>query len=125
MSKITGNSTATATWRGIRNGRRHKLITRELERRIPSLGATDEVADIDDVLVPVKLFNPYTGWTWYIAELDPETGICFGIVEGLETEVGYFELVELAELTWGIVPAVERDLYWTPRTIGEIGKPNS
>ena len=35
--------------------------------------------------------------------------------------MGYFDLTELSEVTvFGGVPAVERDLYWEPRTIGEI-----
>ena len=38
-------------------------------------------------------------------------------------ELGYFDLTELAETTvLGCVPAVERDLYWEPKTIGEIRK---
>ena len=31
--------------------------------------------------------------------MDRETGQCFGLVEGLETELGYFDLTELAETT--------------------------
>ena len=43
------------------------------------------------------------------------------LVEGFEAEIGYFDLTELAEATvFGSVPAVERDLYWKPMTIGEI-----
>ena len=83
------------------------------------------ITDIDDMLVLVKLFSPYSFWTWYITELDPETGTCFGLVEGFETEVGYFELAELAESTFGDLPAVERDLNWGPKTIGEIMRANS
>ena len=50
-----------------------------------------------------------------------ETGTCFGLVEGFETELGYFDLTELAEVTvFGGVPAVELDLYWEPQTLGEI-----
>ena len=42
-------------------------------------------------------------------------------MEGFETELGYFDLTELAETTvQGGVPAVERDLYWEPKTLGEI-----
>ena len=42
-------------------------------------------------------------------------------MDGFEKEIGYFDLTELAETTvFGGVPAVERDLYWEPRTIGEI-----
>ncbi len=53
--------------------------------------------------------------------MDPATGQCFGLVEGFEKEIGYFDLTELAETTvFGGVPAVERDLYWEPRTLEEI-----
>ena len=53
--------------------------------------------------------------------MDAETGQCFGLVEGLERELGYFDLTELAETTvLGGVPAVERDLYWQAKTLGEI-----
>ena len=63
----------------------------------------------------------HTGWRWYVTGWDPETGICFGLVEGFETELGYFHLSELAKSTvLGNVPAVERDPYWEPKTIGEI-----
>ena len=63
----------------------------------------------------------HNGWRWYITEWEAETGTCFGLVEGFETELGYFDLTELAEVTvFGGVPAVERDLYWEPQTLGEI-----
>ena len=53
--------------------------------------------------------------------MDPQTGQCFGLVEIFEKEIGYFDLTELAETTvFGGVPAVERDLYWEPQTLGEI-----
>ena len=43
------------------------------------------------------------------------------MVEGMETELGYFDLTELSEVTvFGGIPAIERDLYWQPRTLGEI-----
>jgi len=73
------------------------------------------------VLAHAKLFSPYSNWTWYVTEMDPATGTCFGLVDGLEREIGYFDLTELAETTvFGGVPAVERDLYWELRTLGEI-----
>ena len=37
------------------------------------------------------------------------------LVEGFETELGYFDLTDLSEVTvFGGVHAVERDLYWKP-----------
>ena len=115
--------TATTTmWQDQHSGRRgHQLMTEKLADTIPALGANSNVADCDDIIAPAKLFSPYSNWTWYITELDHETGQCFGLVEGFERELGYFDLTELAETTvFGGVPAVERDLYWQPKTLGEI-----
>ena len=120
MPNAIGN--ATTMWHDKHNGLRgHMLMTEELGDTIPALYANEHVKDYDDVLAPAKLFSPYSGWTWYVTEWDPKTGDCFGLVEGFETEIEYFDLTELAEATvFGGVPAVERDLYWQPKTIGEI-----
>ena len=120
MSNTTGIT--TTIWQDAYSGvRGHALMTKELGDAIPALYANEHVSDFDDVLAPAKLFSPYTGWRWFITEWNPETGTCFGLVEGFEMEIGYFDLTELAEATvLGSVPAVERDLYWQPKTIGEI-----
>ena len=122
MPDATG--TTAAIWRDKHSGLRgHELMTKEVGDTIPPLYANENAAEYDDVLAPAKLFSPYTGWRWYITEYDPETGTCFGLVEGFEVELGYFSLDDLAEVTvFGGVPAVERDLYWQPKTIGEIRK---
>ncbi len=100
---------------------RHKLMTKELGDTIPPLYANDGADDPDAVVARAKLFSPYNGWYWYITEWDPETGLRFGLVEGFETELGYFDLTELSEVTvFGSVPAAERDLYWEPQTLGGI-----
>ena len=113
---------APAMWQDNHSGDRgHRLMTRKLADAIPALYANENAADYDTVLAPAKLFSPYGSWTWYITELDPETGLCFGLIDGFEKELGYFDLTELAETTiFGGVPAVERDLYWQPKTLGEI-----
>ena len=109
-------------WQDPNSGLRgHELMTKELGDTIPALYANENAVDYDAVLAPAKFFSPYTGWRWYVTEWDPTSGLCFGLVEGFETELGYFELTELAEVTvLGGVPAVERDLYWEAKTIGEI-----
>ena len=114
--------TAATTWEDEHSGKRgHQLMPQKLADTIPALGANENARDYDEVLAPAKLFSPYNGWTWHITEMDPVTGQCFGLVEGFEKEIGYFDLTELAETTvFGGVPAVERDLYWEPRTLGEI-----
>ena len=115
-------TTTAKTWQDNHSGlRRHQLMTKELADTIPPLYANDGADAPDAVVVRVKLFSPYNGWRWYITEREPETGTCFGLVEGFEVELGYFDLTELAEVTvFGSVPAVERDLYWEPQTLGEI-----
>ena len=116
------NGTTTTMWQDNHSGlRRHKLMTKELGEKIPGLYANDGAEDPDAVLAHVKLFTPFSNWTWYVTEWDAETGECFGLVQGFEEELGYFSLDELAEVTvLGGVPAVERDLFWKPKTLGEI-----
>ena len=56
-----------------------------------------------------------------LREMDSATETCFGLVVGLEKVLGNFDLAELAGTTvFGGVPVVERDLYWEPKTPGEI-----
>ena len=122
MPETTGTTKAAAMWRDKHSSvRGHELMTKELGDTIPALYANEHVRNYDDVLAAARLFSPYSNWTWYITEWQAETGTCFGLVEGFETEIGYFDLTELSEATvFGGVPAVERDLYWQPKTIGEI-----
>ena len=119
MSETTGTTTV---WEDKHSGvRGHALMTKEVGDTIPAIYAHKNVESYDDVLAPAKLFSPYGNWTWFITEMDPETGTCFGLVQGFEEELGYFDLTELSDATvFGGVPAVERDLYWQPKTIGAI-----
>jgi len=122
MTQEEGNAEHHGVWQDqFSNKRGHHLMIKKLGDTIPPLYATEETTDPDAVIARVKLFSPYSGWTWYITEWDPRTGRCFGLVEGMETEPGYFDLTELSKVTvFGGVPAVERDLYWEPRTLGEV-----
>ena len=127
MPETTGTTTATTMWQDKHSGvRGHALMTKEVGDTIPAIYANKKVENYDDVLAVAKLFSPYSNWTWYVTEMDPETGSCFGLVEGFESELGYFDLTELAEAAvFGGVPAVERDLYWKPKTLGEIRRGSS
>ena len=74
--------TAATMWQDEHSGKRgHQLMTQKLADTIPALYANENARDYDEVLAPAKLFSPYNGWTWYITEMDPETGQCFGLVE--------------------------------------------
>ncbi len=127
MSDKNGITTTTTMWQDKHSDlRRHKLMTKELGEKIPALYANENVKDYDSVVAHVKLFSPYANWTWYITEWNAETGECFGLVQGFEEELGYFDLTEMAEAkVLGGVPAIERDLYWEPKTTGEIRRESS
>ena len=89
MTYKNGTTTTTTMWQDNHSGLcRHKLMTRELADTIPPLYANDGADDFDAVIVRVKLFSPYTGWRWYVTEWEAETRLCFGLVEGFETELG-------------------------------------
>jgi len=89
-----------------------KLLTKANLKALPPLYSQDGKGE--DALAQVKFFTPWSNWTWYASEYDPATRTFFGVVEGPERELGYFQLDELASVTgpWGL--AVERDLHFKP-----------
>jgi hypothetical protein len=94
-----------------------KLITKEVLRRLPSLGSQEEKG-LDAVAV-VKFFTPDAGWTWWASEFDGED-LFFGLVHGAEKELGYFRLSELTQIRGVLGLPVERDRYFQPKTLGEL-----
>ena len=94
----------------------YTYILKSLAAKLPKLG---ETADQSDPTAWIKLFTPDGGWTWYIVEYDPEDEICFGLVHGLETELGSFSLAELREIRGALGLPVERDIHFTPRPISK------
>lgn len=96
--------------------RGHKLLTAKDLKALPPLYSQEDVAD---PIVPVKLFHPLSSWTWYLLELDPDSGIAFAYVDGHEAELGYVDLTELSEVVVRSLP-VERDCYWTPVPLSEV-----
>lgn len=99
--------------------RGHRLLSKALRKQLPALYATEELGD--EALVQVKFFSPYTNWTWYATEFDGKDTF-FGLVIGHYPELGYFSLSELAGTTKFGVPAIERDLHFTPTPLKDIKK---
>ena len=93
-----------------------KLLTEEIRRRLPALYATQ---NDDDPIVQVKFFTPWTGWTWLATEFDGEDTF-FGLVEGFETEWGYFSLNEIESARGPGGLQIERDLYFEPTPVSEL-----
>jgi hypothetical protein len=103
-----------------------KLVTKKIEECIPPLYANEQIK-IQDQKVYVKFFTPWTNWTWWATEGEKtEDGDWrfFGVVEGQETETGYFMLSELAEVTGPYGLKIERDIHIKPggKKIGEVVK---
>ena len=117
-----------------------KLITQEVRRKLPPLRAQEHSGR--DAVAYVKFFTPDSSWTWYALEgsaMVPAEGgevtevplsesqpakeqdvLFFGLVDGLEKELGYFRLSELREARGPMGLPIERDRGWGPKTLNEI-----
>ena len=93
-----------------------KLMTKELRRRIPPLYSAEKQTD---PMVHAKFFTPDSSWTWYVLEFDG-LDTFFGLVYGLEVELGYFSLGEISTVAGPLGLKVERDLYFEPRPLSQV-----
>ena len=96
-----------------------KLMTEEIKKKIPAIGSQEKV---ENPLVQVKFFCPWSKWTWYATEFDPTDGTFFGYVEGFENELGYFTLGELEGIKGPAGLKIERDLFFEPIPLKSIMK---
>ena len=74
------------------------LMTDEMLERVPELYAQEDVSLADKQVHAAYIIPFRSNWTWYMTEYDRESGDAFGLVLGIETEWGYFNLEELKEL---------------------------
>ena len=96
-----------------------KLLTKELEQNFPALYSTEEKKP-EEVKVIAKFFCPWSSWTWYATEYDPQTQIFFGFVRGHFDELGPFSLDELESIKGPLGWTIERDLYLGEQTLAEV-----
>ncbi len=115
------------------------LLTKELKRKIPALYSQE--GEESDPMVVCKFFHPMSSWTWYVIEagatiateegryvplketvekgLEIQDVLFFGLVDGLEEELGYFTLNELKSVKiMGL--GIERDRWFKPTRLSEI-----
>ena len=92
-----------------------KLLTDEIAVRLPPLSSQGGLGY--DAVAFVKYFTPDSSWTWYATEYDPEEQMFFGLVLGMEQELGYFSLTELEAVRGLLGLPVERDQYFVPRPL--------
>jgi hypothetical protein len=91
------------------------LLPESIRQTIPALYSQEAV---EDPIARVKFFHPLSSFRWYVTEFDGED-LLFGLVQGLEEELGYFSLSELESVRVLGLP-VERDLYFTPKPLSEL-----
>jgi len=79
-------------------GRSHmQLLPQGIANTIPPLYTTEKTP-VERKVLYAKFFDPFTQWTWFACEYDPEKRLFFGYVIGQEKEFGYFSLDELESL---------------------------
>ena len=101
-----------------------KLLTKEIRNKIPKLYSQEK---IKDPIVHVKFFTPWSDWTWYATEGEPDIYEgkevdfrFFGFVEGDFPEWGYFCLNELASVKNQFGLKIERDKWFEPQLFSNI-----
>lgn len=83
---------------------------------LPRLGTQEHAGD---PIVHVKLFTPYSSWTWLLLEHDPQDGTAFAYAYDATypqgAELGYIDVAELQAMRtrWG-GQQVERDVSFLP-----------
>ena len=92
-----------------------KLLPKALEAKLPPLYSQDGKGDT--AIAYVKFFTPDANWTWYASEYDPAQRLFFGLVDGFESELGYFSLDELENIVGPLGLKVERDLWFEPMAL--------
>ena len=95
-----------------------KLLTDKQLQTIPNLYETENQKD---PICHIKLFLPSSNWTWYIIEINKEdNNTCYGLVDGLEQELGYFNIRELENLKGMFGLKVELDTSFKPTKLSKI-----
>jgi Protein of unknown function (DUF2958) len=107
-----------------------KLLTKALLKKLPALYSQE---NNPDPMVVCKFFTPDAGWTWYAIEGSPVDAngfydtkkekvdyVFFGLVSGIEVELGYFALSELTSIRGKLGLPVERDMYFEPTRLSDI-----
>lgn len=94
-----------------------KLLTKELIRQFPKIGATAGLP-MGERKIIAKFFHPLSSWTWYAFEYDGKDEF-FGLVDGHEKELGSFSLAELGSVKlMGL--GIERDRYFGTPMVKDV-----
>ena len=98
-----------------------KLFTQEIEEKLQAQYLRTKNEDVDDMESEVvcKIFHPFSNWTWYIINQDPDDhNYLWGIVDGDFLEIGSFSKSDLEGKIGGL--PFERDLSFKPIKAEEL-----
>lgn len=101
-----------------------KLLTKEIENKLPKLYSNDEknTPTLDQVVV-ARFFNPVGPGTWWAIEGQPcgDDFTFYGIAHiTTDADFGYFSLNELQSLELPLGMGIERDICFSPTRLGDI-----
>ena len=112
-----------------------KLFTKEVQAQAGNFPLYSQDAKGDDAVVWAKFFHPVGRYTAYVTEMDVKVleekgnlqkvegqafGFCLSPFGPDCDELGYFDLAEWVEYRGKFGLGIERDMYWTPITLGEV-----
>lgn len=102
-----------------------KLITQKILEQFAKQGDTSQKST-SEIIVYLKIFNPYGAQTWFIYEYDPESEIAWCFADLGDKEMAELGTVSMAEIKQVKVPPfgfpLERDKFWKPCPLSEILK---
>lgn len=90
-----------------------QLMTKEIEKKASKFPIMSQDGKGLDAEIIVKFFHPFSNWTWYATEYNPEDKTFFGYVSGFENEIGYFSIEEFT-------PEIERDRNFLNKKVRDI-----
>ena len=95
----------------------YEFFPNEIREQLPPLYSGEELGLMAQALV--KFFTPDSNWTWYASEFDGDSEF-FGLVSGLDVELGYFLLSELKSVRGPMGLPIERDIHFKPQTLKDL-----
>jgi hypothetical protein len=98
------------------------LLDPASREKLPPLYAGEELGL--EALAVVKFFTPWSVWSWYASEFDGQD-IFFGLVNGLELEIGYVRRVTAYMIVWNTPQVEDKPMRSTDLPKGEIRRDNS
>lgn len=96
-----------------------KLVPESILKYMPPLYATEHVP-LEEKVVRVKLFVPWSPWTFWLIECEKNGPVAWGLVVGHDAEFGYIDLSELEEVRGPSGLTIERDIHFAPCTVAEL-----